>query len=191
MKMIIILIKQKQVIFQIIMIFLILFLWSNIIEKWMNRYPLLLKLNQYGEQIQSSYTITNDYVLKPKEYEKAKAEYLKKLDAWDKEHLDKADKDKAKYYDGERCLKTRLRECVDDHLRFLTDFRIDFTNNLAERGLRKIKTKLKIAGGFRNLLYGKYYCKAISIIDTCKKQNMNIGETIKSIFMGKKKIFVF
>ena len=125
------------------------------------------------------------------EYEKAKAEYLKKLDAWDKEHLDKADKDKAKYYDGERCLKTRLRECVDDHLRFLTDFRIDFTNNLAERGLRKIKTKLKIAGGFRNLLYGKYYCKAISIIDTCKKQNMNIGETIKSIFMGKKKIFVF
>ena len=64
-------------------------------------------------------------------------------------------------------------------LRFLTDFRIDFTNNLAERGLRKIKTKIKIAGGFRNLKNSKYYCNAISIIDTCKKQNMNIGETIK------------
>ena len=48
---------------------------------------------------------------------------------------------KSQYYDSERCLKSRLREYVDDHLRFLTDFRIDFTNNLAERGLRKIKTK--------------------------------------------------
>ena len=55
------------------------------------------------------------------------------VDKWDKEHLEKADKDKPKYYDEERCLKTRLRECIDNHLRFLTDFRIDFTNNLAER----------------------------------------------------------
>lgn len=125
------------------------------------------------------------------EYENAKVKYLQILNKWDKEHKDKADKDKPKYYDDERCLKTRLRECVDDHLRFLTDFRIDFTNNLAERGLRKIKTKLKITGGFRNLEFSKYYCHAISIIDTCKKQNMNIGETIQNIFMGKKKIFAF
>ena len=84
-------------------------------------------------------------------------------------------------------MKARLREYVDDHLRFLTDF----TNNLAERGLRKIKTKLKIAGGFRNLNFAKYYCDAISIIDTSKKQNMSIFETIKNIFIGKKKIFDF
>ena len=77
------------------------------------------------------------------EYEKAKAEYLRKLDKWDKEHLEKADKDKPKYYDEERCLKTRLRECVDDHLRFLTDFRIDFTNNLAERRASSYKEKIK------------------------------------------------
>lgn len=125
------------------------------------------------------------------EYEEAKTEYLKKLDMWDEEYKANYDKDKPQYYNSERCLKARLREYVDDHLRFLTDFRIDFTNNLAERGLRKIKTKLKIAGGFRNLKNSKYYCRAISIIDTCKKQNMNIGETIKNIFMGQKKIFAF
>lgn len=125
------------------------------------------------------------------EYKKAKEKYLKLLDEWDNEFQKTYDKDKKQYYDSERCLKARLREYVDDHLRFLTDFRIDFTNNLAERGLRKIKTKLKIGGGFRNLRYCKYYCKAISIIDTCKKQNMNIGETIKNIFLGKKKIFAF
>jgi len=126
-----------------------------------------------------------------KEYEESKRKYLNILDKWDEEFQANYDKDKPQYYNSERCLKTRLKECVDDHLRFLTDFRIDFTNNLAERGLRKIKTKLKIAGGFRNLRNSKYYCSAISIIDTCKKQNMNIGETIKSIFMEQKKIFVF
>ena len=34
-------------------------------------------------------------------------------------------------------------------------------------------------------------CHAISIINTCKKQNMNIGETLKNIFLGQKKIFAF
>lgn len=126
-----------------------------------------------------------------KEYEEVKEKYLELVDIWHKEFKRDYKKEKAQYYDSERCLITRLKEYVDDHLRFTTDFRIDFTNNLAERGLRKIKTKLKIAGGFRNLKFAKYYCNAISIIDTCKKQNMNIGETIKNIFMGKKKIFVF
>lgn len=125
------------------------------------------------------------------EYEEAKEQYLKLLDKWDEEFNKEYTKERAQYYDTERCLKSRLREYVDDHLRFLTDFRIDFTNNLTERDLRKIKTKLKIAGGFRNLKFSKYYCSAISIIDTCKKQNMNIYETLKNIFMSQKKIFAF
>ena len=125
------------------------------------------------------------------EYRDAKRKYLKLLDAWDKEYSKNADKSQTEYYKSEKALKKRLREYVDDHLRFLTDFRIDFTNNLAERGLRKIKTKLKMAGGFRKLEFAKYYCDAISIIDTCIKQKMNIGGTIKNIFMGKKKIFEF
>ena len=58
-------------------------------------------------------------------------------------------------------------------------------------GLRHIKKKLKIAGTFRSLEYAKYYCDAMSIIDTCVKQSVNIGETIKNIFKGKKKIFAF
>lgn len=137
------------------------------------------------------YKLEGKTAFSKEEYEKAKAEYLNKLDNWDREYKENYDKDKKQYYESERCLKTRLREYVDDHLRFLTDFRIDFTNNLAERGLRKIKTKLKVAGGFRNLNFAKYYCDAISIIDTCKKQSMDIGETIKNIFMGKKKIFAY
>ena len=73
----------------------------------------------------------------------------------------------------------------------MTDFRIDFMNNLAERGLRPIKKKLKIAGCFRSLDYAKHYCNAMSIIDTCIKQNVYIGAVIKNIFNGKRKIFAF
>ena len=141
------------------------------------------KVDEYKMQGKTSFT--------EKEYEEAKAKYLELLDTWDAEFKKDYDYDKKQYFDSERCLKARLRERVDDHLRFLTDFRIDFTNNLAERGLRKVKTKLKIAGEFRKLEFSRYYCDAISIIDTCKKQNMNIGETIKNIFKGKKKIFAF
>ena len=36
-------------------------------------------------------------------------------------------------------LKSRIKKYVDDYLRFLTNFRIDFTYNLAESGLREIK----------------------------------------------------
>ena len=154
------------------------------IKKFMN-YLLSLrdKVDEYKIQGKTSFT--------EEEYEEAKTRYLELLDIWDADIKREYDYDKKQYFNSERCLKARLIERVNDHLRFLTDFRIDFTNNMAERGLRKVKTKLKIVGGFRKLEFSKYYCDAISIIDTCKKQNMNIGETIKNIFKGKKKIFAF
>ena len=65
------------------------------------------------------------------------------LDAWDEEYKTNFNANKKKYFDEVRCLKTRLRENVDDHLRFLTDFRIDFTNNLAERRIKATKEKTK------------------------------------------------
>lgn len=145
----------------------------------------LLKLRDTVDE----YKIQGKSCFTEKEYEEAKSKYLRLLDKWDEEFKKEYDKEKSQYYDSERCLKARLREYASDHLRFISDFRIDFTNNLAERGLRKIKTKLKIAGGFRNINFSKYYCHAISIIDTCKKQNINIYETIRNIFKGKKKIF--
>ena len=118
-------------------------------------------------------------------------EVIGSMDTYGELDMDKVSNNVSKNYESERRLVTRLKEFVDDHLRFTTDFRIDFTNNLAERGLRKIKTKLKIAGGFRNLNYAKYYCHAITIIDTCKKQQLNIKEKLIDIFKGKKKIFAF
>ncbi len=41
-----------------------------------------------------------------------------------------------------------LRERRDDTLRFLTDLRVPFDNNQAERDVRLPKAKQKISGGF-------------------------------------------
>lgn len=109
--------------------------WESI-HKFMN---FLLSLRDKVDE----YKINGLKCFSQEEYETAKAEYLRLLDTWDKEYLENFNQNKPKYFDEVRCLKTRLRENVDDHLRFLTDFRIDFTNNLAERRITTNKEKVK------------------------------------------------
>ncbi|MEG0873627.1 MAG: hypothetical protein RSG48_06755 [Clostridia bacterium] len=54
-----------------------------------------------------------------------------------------------------------------------------------------LKTKLKIIGCFRTLSGAEDYCNAKSIIDTCKKQALTIGEVMKEIMSGNAKVFDF
>ena len=49
----------------------------------------------------------------------------------------------------------RLHRFKDDVLRFLVDFAVPFTNNLAEQALRMMKVKMKISGAFRTLAAGQ------------------------------------
>ena len=128
------------------------------------------------------------------EIKQIRAKYLEILDKWDKEYneaIKGKSVDQIKYYNDERNLKNRLRECIDAHLRFIENFEVDFTNNLAERGFRRCKTKQKVIGAFRQLEGAKKYCTAMSIIQTCKKKAMNILESINSVFCGATKIFDF
>ena len=117
------------------------------IHKWESIHNFMNYLLLLRDKV-DEYKICGRERFNEEEYEVAKSEYLRLLDLWDKEYEEKANINKPKYYNSVRCLKTRLREYVDDHLRFLTDFRIDFTNNLAERRIKSHKEKTEDSRGF-------------------------------------------
>lgn len=79
-------------------------------------------------------------------------------------------------------LLLRLKNCLDDVLRFLHDPLVPFTNNDAERDLRMMKCKQKVSGGFRTSIGAETFARIRGFISTARKQDWNILDSIKSIF---------
>jgi transposase len=75
-------------------------------------------------------------------------------------------------------LLLRLRNRRDDVLRFLTDPRVPFTNNLAEQAVRMMKLRQKISGGFRSEQGASEFATLRSVIATAKKQGWSIVDTL-------------
>jgi len=71
-------------------------------------------------------------------------------------------------------LLERLKTFKTETLRFLTDFDVPFTNNLAEQDLRMMKVKMKISGSFRTLDGAQIFARLRSIVSTARKQSRNI-----------------
>ena len=86
---------------------------------------------------------------------------------------------KAKRRPGHNLL-LRLHKFKDDVLRFLIDFDVPFTNNLAEQALRMMKVKMKISGAFRTVEGAQAFAALRSIIATAAKQRRNILETLSA-----------
>ena len=84
--------------------------------------------------------------------------------------------------DDEKKLLNRLKKYKENHLLFMHDFSIPFDNNLSERELRHVKSKLKAAGCFRSSEGMKDYLDIKNIIITCGKKLMNYHEIIKNIY---------
>ena len=85
------------------------------------------------------------------------------------------------YKDEERRLITRLAEYKDNHLLFMHDFKIPFTNNRAEADIRPAKRKLSV-GIFRSEIGAKYYLQIRSFISTFLKNDRNVFQGIKDAF---------
>lgn len=82
-----------------------------------------------------------------------------------------------------RNLLDRLIDYKDAYLRFVSDFRVDFDNNLAERDLRMIKVHQKISGSFRTEHGADIFCRIRGYISTLRKQNHNIISALASLWL--------
>jgi transposase len=77
-----------------------------------------------------------------------------------------------------RNLLERLKTFKTETLRFLTDFDVPFTNNLAEQDLRMMKVKMKISGSFRTLDGAQIFATLRSVVSTARKHGANILKTL-------------
>ena len=74
----------------------------------------------------------------------------------------------------------RFKTFKDETLRFLVDFDVPFTNNLAEQDLRMTKVKMKISGSFRTFEGAGVFVRLRSIVSTARKQGCNILRALTS-----------
>lgn len=84
--------------------------------------------------------------------------------------------------DPARNLLCRLRDFKDSVLRFIQRFDVPFDNNLAERAVRPVKVKLKVAGGFRAMGGAEAFCVIRSVWETDKLHRRNPFESLRVVF---------
>ena len=78
----------------------------------------------------------------------------------------------------------RLAQLIDSMLLFARNFEVPFTNNAAERTIRNLKSKSKVAGNFRSDDGARWYLKIRSYIDSARKHGINAFEAVKFAFAG-------
>ena len=85
----------------------------------------------------------------------------------------------------EKALLNRLVRYKANHLLFLHDFRVHYSNNMSEKDLRICKNWDKMAGGFRNASGREMYCRIMSFIETVKRRGLNIYQSIIALMKGR------
>lgn len=82
-------------------------------------------------------------------------------------------KPKGHYSDKETTLINRILEYKTNYFMWIHDFSIPTNDNLSERSLRGVKTKMKVSGQFQNIKYASFYADIKTYIETCYRNGIN------------------
>ena len=95
-------------------------------------------------------------------------------------HLEYQRKEKSDYNGDDIRLLRRLTEYKNQHLLFLSDTNVPFSNNQAERDLRMIKAKAKISGCFRSNDGDSIFAMLKSYTASLRKNALNIFDGLRA-----------
>ena len=73
----------------------------------------------------------------------------------------------------EKNLIKRIRKYHDNYFAWVYDFSLPTTDNLSERALRCIKSRMKVSGQFQSEITAGYFAKIKSYIETCRRNGIN------------------
>lgn len=104
-----------------------------------------------------------------------KQPFLKRLDKLLSRSLEKLGKEFEK-------LRKGLQKCRNYLFTFLERPEIPSDNNASERGIRKVKIKLKNSCTFRSTIGADVFHELFSIVDTARKHNQNSYSVIRAMF---------
>lgn len=82
-------------------------------------------------------------------------------------------------------LQKRFKKHEEKVLYFMTTPHIPPDNNGSERAIRNAKVKQKVSGGYRSNRGAERQAVLLSVIETAKKQGLNILETIQQLMAGE------
>lgn len=85
---------------------------------------------------------------------------------------------------SEKTLLKRLENYYDNYFRWISDFTLPTTDNLSERGLRGIKSHMKISGQFENETAAKNYATVKTYVETCRKNGPNEMTALSRLCSG-------
>ena len=123
----------------------------------------------------------NIYVMENDEIEEIKLTLLKimktELERYSKENPGISKKLEQNYIK----LFKRMIEYIEEHLLFLRDFDVPYTNNAAERSCRKIKTKKNVSHQFVSLEGAISYARTMTIIETARQNKQSVLSAIENI----------
>ena len=89
-----------------------------------------------------------------------------------------------------RALIERLQTLKDSVCLFVHNFAVPFDNNQAERDVRNIKTKAKVAGCFRSKKGAENYTRLMSYISTGQKHGISAYKALTEAFCGNADIIL-